>query len=161
LVRVVQSVFGRYEGAEAAGRVDISLIEEAAMQAVNAEMRGQDRPTDVLTFPAPAHARGARGEIVMNEAQIALQAQRRKVPFVHEAAMLTAHGALHLLGWDDQDDAGRTRMVAAQNEVMVACGFTPDPDWESVPYQEDQPATIPAKSLGSRRTSEDVQGEPD
>lgn len=160
LERVVQSVFGRWEGSEAAGRVDIALIEEAAMRSVNAEMRGQDRPTDVLTFPAPPHAQGARGEIVMNEAQIALQAHRRRVPFVHEAAMLTAHGALHLLGWDDQDDAGRARMVAAQNQVMVACGFTPDPDWESIPYPEDRRVAIPAKSLGSRRTSEDVQGEP-
>ena len=156
VARVVQSVFGRWEGPDAQGRVDVALIEESAMQSVNAEMRGQDRPTDVLTFPAPAHARGQRGEIVMNEAQIALQAARRGVPFAHEAAMLAAHGALHLLGWDDQDEAGRRRMVAAQNEVMEACGLAPDPAWESVPYAEDGPA----KSLGSPRTSEYLPGEP-
>lgn len=157
LVRVVQAIFGRWEGESASGRVDIALIEESAMQAVNAEMRGQDRPTDVLTFPAPPHARGARGEIVINEAQIVLQAQRRGVPFAHEAAMLAAHGALHLLGWDDHQERDRARMVAAQNQVMEACGLTPDPTWESVPYPE-VPAANPANPLGSLRTSEYLAG---
>jgi probable rRNA maturation factor len=51
------------------------------------------------------------GEIVMSPSQAARQARRRKKPLVEEIAFLAAHGALHLLGYEDETPVGYREML--------------------------------------------------
>jgi rRNA maturation RNase YbeY len=51
------------------------------------------------------------GDIVISGAQAARQARRRKHPLAREVAFLAAHGALHLLGFEDDTRAGYDEMV--------------------------------------------------
>jgi probable rRNA maturation factor len=110
------------------------------MRELNRTYRTKDRTTDVLSFgQAVGRAKGERavrklardadgeldvGDIVISAAQAARQAKRRSHPLVREIAFLAAHGALHLLGFEDDTPAGYREMVrlgtAATMEAVAA-----------------------------------------
>ena len=97
------------------------------MRELNARYRGKRRITDVLSFGqdlggargGPAVDRLRReadgsldvGDIVISAGQAERQAKRRRHPLVREVTFLAAHGALHLLGFEDETPAGYREMV--------------------------------------------------
>jgi probable rRNA maturation factor len=97
------------------------------MRALNARYRKKDRTTDVLSFgQAVGRTKGEKavkklrrdedgeldvGDIVISAAQAGRQATRRRKPLVGEIAFLAAHGALHLIGFDDRTPTGYREMV--------------------------------------------------
>ena len=105
----------------------IAIVTDAEMRALNARHRGRDRVTDVLSFGAtlPAGVRGADaasllerdvdgsvelGDIVIAAEQARRQARRRRWSVGEEIAFLAAHGALHLVGYEDDSQAGYREM---------------------------------------------------
>ena len=109
------------------------------MRALNARHRGKDKTTDVLSFGQDTG--GAKGEaavkmlrrdpdgrldlgdIVISAAQAERQARRRKHEIVREVTFLAAHGALHLVGFEDETSAGYREMVrlgTAATEAALA-----------------------------------------
>jgi probable rRNA maturation factor len=109
--------------------VGVAFIDDEAMRELNSRYRGRRRTTDVLSFGqtidpkakgAAAVARLRReadgslelGDIVISGPQARRQARRKRHPLVHEVAFLAAHGALHLLGFEDESHAGYKEMVA-------------------------------------------------
>jgi probable rRNA maturation factor len=108
-------------------RITVAFVDDDAMRALNKRYRRKDRTTDVLSFgQAVGRAKGEIavrkltrdadgeldvGDVVISAAQAARQAKRRKNPLVREIAFLAAHGALHLLGFEDGTAAGYREMV--------------------------------------------------
>ena len=108
-------------------RITVAFVGDDAMRALNDRYRRKDRTTDVLSFgQALGRAKGEAavkrlsrdvdgaldvGDIVISGAQAARQAKRRKHPLEREVAFLAAHGALHLLGFEDETPAGYREMV--------------------------------------------------
>jgi probable rRNA maturation factor len=121
-------------------RITVAFVSDPDMRELNRRYRRKDRTTDVLSFgQTVGRAKGERavrklardadgeldlGDIVISAAQAARQAKRRKHPLVHEIAFLAAHGALHLLGFEDETPAGYREMVrlgtAATTEAVAA-----------------------------------------
>lgn len=116
-------------GVPAGARVGLAFVDDVVMKELNRRHRGKPRTTDVLSFgqSLPRGAKGAAaaralvrevdgglevGDIVISGAQAARQAKRRRQPLVREVAFLAAHGALHLLGFEDDTRAGYSEMVA-------------------------------------------------
>ena len=108
--------------------VAIAFVDDATMRTLNARYRGKDRTTDVLSFgqtigpndkgrDAVAQLRREPdgtlelGDIVISTAQARRQALSKRHPLVWEIAFLAAHGALHLLGFEDSSRAGYKEMV--------------------------------------------------
>lgn len=97
------------------------------MRVLNERYRHKDATTDVLSFgQAVGRAKGEQavhelrrdldgsldiGDILISPAQAERQAKRRRHPLVREVAFLAAHGALHLLGFEDETPAGYREMV--------------------------------------------------
>ena len=108
-------------------RITVAFIDDGEMRGLNQRYRKKDRTTDVLSFgQAVGRAKGERavrrlvrdaegdldvGDIVISRVQAARQAKRRKHPLVREIAFLAAHGALHLLGFEDETPAGYREMI--------------------------------------------------
>jgi len=108
-------------------RITVAFVADDEMRALNKRYRKRDATTDVLSFGQPiGRAKGERaamklvrdadgaldvGDVVISPAQAARQAKRRKQPLTREVAFLAAHGALHLLGFDDRTPAGYREMV--------------------------------------------------
>lgn len=121
-------------------RITVAFIDDDEMRALNRRYRKKDKTTDVLSFgQAVGRAKGERavrrlardadgeldvGDIVISTAQAGRQAKRQKHGLGREVTFLAAHGALHLLGFEDETPAGYREMVqlgtAATAEGMAA-----------------------------------------
>lgn len=62
------------------------------------------------------------GDIVMSWPTIVQQAQANKHNPLLELLYLLSHGVLHLVGYDDQSEAGYQAMVTIQKEVLRSLG---------------------------------------
>ncbi len=98
--------------AKARGSVTIALVPDQRIRALNRRFRRNDRPTDVLSFPA--EERGRLGDIVIGIGVARSQAQAAGHSLGAELRVLALHGLLHLLGYDHERDAGRMARVEAR-----------------------------------------------
>lgn len=110
--------------------VEIAFVSDEEMRDLNARHRGFERPTDVLTFEGEGG-----GSIVIAIGVLRRQASLRGVAVPQEAAFLALHGALHLMGHDDEDPAARARMMEATAHYARSLGLPDVGEWSSV-YEE-------------------------
>ena len=103
-----------------ASEVSVHITTDEEIQSLNRKFRGLDKPTDVLSFPQyaakghiPENA-GCLGDIVISLPRAAGQAAEFGHTLRRELAFLTAHGLLHLLGYDHNEGASAPPK-AAQN----------------------------------------------
>ncbi len=94
------------------GEVSIVLSDDSAIQALNRDWRGIDKPTNVLSFPAPKPGAGEKmlGDIVIAYETLVRECDDEDSLFLHHLAHLTVHGFLHLLGYDHESDAQAEEM---------------------------------------------------
>ena len=98
---------------------------DEAVRELNRVYRGQDRATDVLSFgqdddgpPLPPDLPRPLGDVVIAYPQVAAQAGRAGWDTQDELVWLVIHGVLHLLGYDDEDEAGRAAMWAMGEQIL-------------------------------------------
>ncbi len=89
----------------ARGTLTIALVGDAAMRRLNREFAGQDRVTDVLSFPSGG-VEGALGDIAIATSLARRQAKEAGHTYAQELRVLALHGLLHLLGYDHHGDGG-------------------------------------------------------
>jgi probable rRNA maturation factor len=87
------------------GEVALVLVRDPAVRDLNARYRGQDKPTDVLSFPGPGGAAGL-GDIVVSVDTAERNARRLGRTLERELDVLALHGFLHVLGYDHETDDG-------------------------------------------------------
>ena len=101
----------------ARGELALALVADPTMRALNKRYRGQDRTTDVLSFPAgpqprlPKTAPRILGDIVIAKGVAARHARVAGHSLQTELRCLALHGLLHVLGYDHERDDGRMRRV--------------------------------------------------
>jgi probable rRNA maturation factor len=115
-------------GFEARDGVEVSLLltSDEELKALNARWRGQDKPTNVLSFPAPPADRlgeaGVLGDIALAFETLAYEAEAAGIPFADHYCHLVAHGFLHLIGYDHQTDDKAERMEALEKRILARLG---------------------------------------
>jgi len=112
----------RIEGYPQPPDVSVALVDDAYIRVLNREYRGVDQPTDVLAFPMEGDG-GVRGEPALGDIVISLerardQARQFKHPIRREVALLAVHGVLHLLGYEDDTEAGASAMWSKQKHLL-------------------------------------------
>lgn len=97
------------------GEVDILLSTDAELKRLNRAFRGKNKPTDVLSFPAPAEiaARHA-GDLAISVETAARQAETFGHALADELRILILHGLLHLNGMDHETDQGEMAIREAE-----------------------------------------------
>ena len=104
--------------------LSVLIVSDPAIRVLNRVHRGQDRPTDVLSFPlgetpGPGAPR-LLGDVVISLPTATRQAKSRGRPIYDEARFLLAHGLLHLLGYDHATKPQKRRMDAAARRLVRA-----------------------------------------
>ena len=118
--------------------IDVSLVDDGTMRRVNAEWRGRDRPTNVLSFPAGdmpfvPDAPWPLGALVLAGGVLQREAEARGVPLADHLAWMVIHGILHLLGYDhERNEAEAEHMEALERAALSRLGL-PDPYAEAAP----------------------------
>jgi probable rRNA maturation factor len=113
------------EGAVGEG-VTVLLTDDASVQALNARFRTQDKPTNVLSFPAPPNPEKHLGDVALAFGTCEREAREQGKPLAHHLQHLVAHGVLHLLGYDHMTDAEAEAMEGRERDVLAGLGI-PDP----------------------------------
>ncbi len=90
------------------GEVNVVLGSSREVRELNRKYRGQDRPTDVLSFPSiPTVAHDFAGDIVISSEIAAGNAHIYGHAPGQELKILILHGMLHLAGFDHERDEGK------------------------------------------------------
>jgi len=115
---------GRREDAD----VSVRVVNAAEMQQLNSEFREQDKPTNVLSFPAgdieglPSDADVPLGDIVICAEIVRSEAKEQgKTAEAHWAHMVV-HGTLHLLGFDHENDSDAATMEGLEVQILTEYG---------------------------------------
>ncbi|HEX9134434.1 MAG TPA: rRNA maturation RNase YbeY [Ktedonobacteraceae bacterium] len=131
----------------------VLITSDETIRNLNKQYRGQDKPTDVLSFPlldkpivsapadqlwmlpdalsgegshtkqvfvTPAELTMNLGDIVISWPAVVRQAAEARHESAYELLYLLSHGVLHLVGYDDQTEAGYQAMLRIQQAVMIA-----------------------------------------
>jgi len=131
---VAESAFPQLAASPRAVEIALRLTSDEEVRALNAQWRGNDKPTNVLSFPMadqdeladPGAADGPElmlGDIVLAQGVCASEAADKAIPIEAHAAHLMVHGTLHLLGYDHGDDAAAEDMEARETRALARLGI--------------------------------------
>lgn len=119
------------EGVDRECCVSVSVLGERSMQELNAQWRGVEAPTDVISLECerpddPELAPGEPcelGDIAMAPEVLATQSTRFGTTPADETRLMAIHSLLHLLGYDHIDEDDARVMEAREDELLaLACG---------------------------------------
>jgi probable rRNA maturation factor len=107
--------------------ISVLLTDDEAVRALNRSWRGNDKATNVLSFPmaAPAEIADAPmlGDVVLAHGICAREAAEKKVSIEAHATHLVVHGTLHLLGYDHERGVDAAEeMEGLERQALAAIG---------------------------------------
>ena len=103
--------------------ISVTLVGDAAIQEINRDHRGKDKPTDVLSFPLepePFAQEKLLGDIVISIDTAKRQAADYDATLQREVYRLLIHGLLHVLGHDHEEANERKQMEAEERRLARA-----------------------------------------
>ena len=130
------------EGVALPCEINVLLTDDEGIHQVNLDMRGVDRPTDVLSFPMfnltpglpptleDVEADPGTGLVPLGDMVLSLErAEAQGAEYGHgperEAAYLAVHSVLHLLGYDHLDEGPmKVQMRAREEAILNGLGIT-------------------------------------
>lgn len=118
--------------AETAGaELAVLLTDDAAIKDLNRDFRGVDKPTNVLSFPAPPAPAGGGAPRQLGDIAIAFETTRTEAaaerkPFADHLSHLAVHGFLHLVGYDHETEQDAATMEGLERRILAGLGI-PDP----------------------------------
>ncbi len=126
--RAVDAAVSRLGLGDAGSELSIVFTDNEAMRALNAQWRGKDKPTNVLSFPAfplsPGDPPGPMlGDIVIAFETVKSEAELEGKPFDDHLRHLVVHGFLHVLGYDHENDTDAEEMEAAERAILADMGI--------------------------------------
>ena len=132
--RCIRTVL-RLEGVRVPCEINVLFTGDKGIRSLNRQLRGTDKVTDVLSFPAfnftPGSFDPAEGEpdpesgllplgdMALNLSRIHLQGREYGTGDKHETAYLTVHSMLHLLGYDHMDEGEDKRQMRARERAVM------------------------------------------
>lgn len=127
----------------------VALSDDAGVRTLNAAYRATDKPTNVLSFPAPQARPSMPGEprllgdVVLAEETVLNEAHDMGIDPRHHFQHLVVHGLLHLLGYDHETNEEADAMEALEVEILSTLGI-------SNPYADAAGRALPLENQRSR-----------
>jgi probable rRNA maturation factor len=108
--------------------LSVLLCDDQTITGLNARWRGQEKPTNVLSFPAPP-LRGATpaervplGDIAIAYETLAREAREQGKSVSDHLSHLVVHGFLHLLGYDHCVEGEAEQMERLEGSILARIG---------------------------------------
>jgi probable rRNA maturation factor len=102
----------------------VLLTDNAEMQALNKEYRKKNAPTNVLSFPSPNVMQGHLGDVAMGLEICVKEALEQNKSLKDHVTHLSVHSALHLLGYDHNEDEEAQEMEDLERVVLKGLGVS-------------------------------------
>jgi probable rRNA maturation factor len=118
------------EDGDPTSAVAVLLTDDAAMLRLNSTFRGKEKPTNVLSFPAPPMPAGAGGvdslflgDLALGYETCAAEALAEEKILGDHLAHLVVHGVLHLMGYDHETEAEAEEMEGRERAILASIGI--------------------------------------
>jgi probable rRNA maturation factor len=125
--RAAEAALAALPAPEADLEATLLLTDDASVQELNRLWRGQDKPTNVLSFPAdvesPAGEPRHLGDIALAYETVAREAASEGKALADHMAHLVVHGVLHLLGHDHETEVEAEEMERIETAALAALGI--------------------------------------
>ena len=108
----------------APGGVAVLLTDDATVRDLNARFRAKDMPTNVLSFPAPENREQHLGDVALAYGVCAAEAAQQGKTLAAHLQHLVAHGVLHLVGFDHENDDEAEVMETREREILRLLGVS-------------------------------------
>lgn len=123
LVSTAKQLLAAIDEGDAA--LSLSLVRDEAIRLLNAQYRGRNAPTDVLSFPMDASPERKGPQRLLGDVVISVETARRQAiayeaPLQREIYRLLIHGLLHLKGHDHHAVAERRAMKREERRLADA-----------------------------------------
>ena len=111
------------------GDVSVRIVDEDEMRALNKDYRDQDKPTNVLSFPAgtveglPAGETPMLGDIVVCANVLTREASEQGKAIADHWGHIVVHGTLHLLGHDHTSEPEASEMETLERDILAGLGI--------------------------------------
>ena len=122
LKRAASFVWTRARHGKSKRGFTILLADDAKLKELNAQFRGKNKPTNVLSFPALGDG-PYLGDIAIAFGVTAQEAKDGGKTFAAHATHLVVHGVLHLLGYDHERDREAREMEALEIRILAELGI--------------------------------------
>jgi len=102
--------------------ITVRVVTKEEMQLLNNQYRGQDKPTNVLSFPfeAPAEVElNLLGDLVICADIIEQEAKQQQKELLHHWYHMLVHGSLHLMGFDHIEEIEAQRMEGLEIAILA------------------------------------------
>ena len=106
--------------------VTLRIVDSDEIQALNAQYRQKDKPTNVLSFPydvPPGFEQETLGDVVLCAPIINAEATEQKKSREAHWAHIVIHGILHLCGFDHINDSDAEVMMQQEIALLNTLGF--------------------------------------
>ncbi|HWK73247.1 MAG TPA: rRNA maturation RNase YbeY [Povalibacter sp.] len=103
--------------------LSIRVVGSAESRRLNRTWRGKDKPTNVLSFPAPATQSPLLGDLAICAPVVAREAREQGKSTQAHWAHMVVHGVLHLLGYDHELDRDAAIMEARETALLANFGY--------------------------------------
>ncbi|GHA22589.1 hypothetical protein GCM10007989_17500 [Devosia pacifica] len=115
-------------GARLTGAAEISIVltNDAEQRELNAEWRGKDSSTNVLSFPQIepfGPVAGLLGDIILARETVVREADEMGIGFDHHFTHLVVHGFLHILGYDHLEEDEALNMEGLETQILAGMGI--------------------------------------
>jgi probable rRNA maturation factor len=130
---IAESAFPQLGASDRSVELSVRLTGDDEVRALNAQWRGKDRATNVLSFPmaeeADLHQANVAGpelllgDIVLARGVCEAEASDKGIAIDDHALHLLVHGTLHLLGYDHHDEADAADMEAREVRALGRLGI--------------------------------------
>ena len=131
---IAESAFPQLASSERAVELSVRLTGDEEVRSLNAQWRGKDKPTNVLSFPLldDADLRDANvagpelllGDIIVARGVCVSEAAEKGLSLEDHAAHLLVHGTLHLLGYDHHEEGDAEDMEAREVRALARLGIS-------------------------------------
>jgi len=131
---VIQEAIKQENLTKEALEMSLIFVTDEQIREINAQYRGKDAVTDVITFALEDEVEGevkikgvplprALGDVFIALPRTREQADRYGHSFERELSFLAVHGFLHLLGYDHLTEAEEKLMFGKQEAILNELGI--------------------------------------
>ena len=125
-IKWIRAALSLIDYAEDEAEIALRCVSTEESQQFNAQYRGKDKPTNVLSFPADIPdfiPSNLLGDLIICSQVVAQEAdEQQKTPEAHWAHMVV-HGTLHLLGYDHIEEQEAEEMESIETKILQKLGF--------------------------------------
>lgn len=123
---ILAALAGAKPGIKGAAEISILLTDDAEQRELNAQYRGKDASTNVLSFPQIEPFEpviGILGDITLARETLIREAEEQGTRLEDHFTHLVVHGFLHILGYDHLDEDEALEMEGLETQILAGLGI--------------------------------------